>query len=75
MINNKVKNEIYEIKNWEEKIKREVLKYKTKNYAYEFQQYKTIRSFGESICTHKAIIVIVDAEEDQSNLLKTFSRI
>ena len=35
---------------------------------YNLQQYKTIRSFGESIYTQKASIV--EAEEDQSNLLK-----
>ena len=46
---NKIKNEIYEIKKWEESIKREDLKYKTKNYTYDFQQFKTIRSFDESI--------------------------
>ena len=57
-----------EIKKWEEKIKREDLKYKTKNYIYDFQQYETIRSFGESIYTQN--ISIVEAQEDQSNLLK-----
>ena len=31
------------------KIKRKNLKYKTKSYTYDFQQYKTIRSFAESI--------------------------
>ena len=34
---NKIKNEIYEIKKWEENIKREDLKYKTKNYTCDFQ--------------------------------------
>ena len=57
-----------EIKKWEEKIKREDLKYKTKNYIYDFQQYETIRSFGESIYTQN--ISIVETQEDQSNLLK-----
>ena len=32
-------------------------KYKTKNYTYDFQQYQTIRSFGEIIYTLKASIV------------------
>ena len=40
---------------------------KQKN-IYDFQQYETIRSFGESIYTQKASIV--EVEEDQSNLLK-----
>ena len=68
MRTNEIKNEMYEIKKWEEKIKREDLKYKTKNYTYDFQQYETIRSFGESIYTSKASIV--EADEDESNLLK-----
>ena len=38
-----------DIKKWEEKIKRVDLKYKTKTYIYDFQQYETVRSFGESI--------------------------
>ena len=38
---NEIKNEIYEIKKWEDKIKREDLKYKTKNYTYDFQRYGT----------------------------------
>ena len=57
-----------EIKKWEERIKREDLKYKTKNYIYDFQQYETIRSFGESIYTQN--ISIVETQEDQNNLLK-----
>ena len=51
-----------------EKVKQEDLEYKTKKYTFDFQQYETIRSFGESIYTCKASIV--EAEEDQSNLLK-----
>ena len=71
MRTNEIKNEIYEIKKWEEKIKLEDLKYKTKKYANDFQQYETIRSFGESIYTSK--INIDEAEMDQSNLLKDFA--
>ena len=52
---NEIKNENYDIKNWEDKIKWKNLKYKTKNYTYDFQQDKT---------------VIAEAEENQSNLLK-----
>ena len=68
MRTNEIKNEIYEIKKWEEKVKREDLKYKTKNYAHDFQQYETIRSLDESIYTQKPSIV--EAEEDQNNLFK-----
>ena len=66
--NNEIKNEIYEIKKWEEKTKRGDLKHKTKNYIHDFQQYETIRSFGESICPHK--ININEAEKNQCNLLE-----
>ena len=37
-------------------------------YKYDFKQYETIRSFGESIYTGKSFID--EAEEDQNNLLK-----
>ena len=37
-------------------------------YIYNFQQYETMRSFGESVDTQKTSIV--EAEKDQSNLLK-----
>ena len=42
--------------------------YRANKYKYDFQQYKTIRSFGESIYTGKTNID--EAEMDQSNLLK-----
>ena len=64
MRTNKLKNEIYEVKNWEEKIKRKDLKYKTTNYTYNFQQNETMRSFDESIYTGK--INIGDVEMDQA---------
>ena len=57
MRNDEIKNEIYEIKQWKEKIKKEDLKYK-KKYKYDFQQYETIRSFGESIYVGKISIWI-----------------
>ena len=50
MRTNLIKNEIDEIKKCEEKIE-------TKEYIYDFQQYETIRSFGESVHTRKAKIV------------------
>ena len=69
MRTNEIKNEIYEIWKWEDKIKREDLKYKTKNYTYNFQQYETIRSDkSHNIYTGK--ISLVEAEMGQSNLLK-----
>ena len=71
MRTNKSKNEIDEIKKWKEKIERKKLIYKTKKYTYDFQKYETIRSFGDSIYTRKAIIV--EADEDQNNLLKNIA--
>ena len=66
---NEIKNQIiYQIEKWGEKIKQEDLKYKTKNYTYDFQQYEKIRSFGESI--YAGIISIHEAEMDQINLLE-----
>ena len=66
----KLKNEIDEIKKWESKIKRKDLKYETKNRTYDFQQYHTIRSFGDSIYTGK--INVDEAEIDQTNLLQNW---
>ena len=43
-----MKYEIYEIKNCGKKDKQKKLKYKKKIYILDFQQYETIRSFGES---------------------------
>ena len=63
MRTNEIKEEIYEIRKWEEKTKQENLKYRTKNYTNDFQQYQTIRSFGESIYNGK--IKIDEGEMDQ----------
>ena len=69
MITNEIKNKIYKTKKWEEKAKREDLKYRRKYYRYDFQQYEAIRFFGwKYLYTRSASIVV--AEEDQSNLLK-----
>ena len=62
------KNEIDEIKKCEKKNKQKDLIYKENKCKYDFQQYETIRSFGESIYT--GIINTDEAEMDQSNLLK-----
>ena len=64
----KLKKEIDEIRKWEEKIKREDFKYKTNNYLYHFQQFETLRNFGDSIYAGK--IDIHEAETDQNNLLE-----
>ena len=63
-----IKNEIDEIIKWEEKNNRKDLKYKTNKYLYNFQQFETIRFFGDSIYTGK--INIDEPEIDQTNLLE-----
>ena len=67
MKTNEIKNEIDETKTWEEKIRWKDLVYKTNKYKYDFQQYDTIRSFGDSICNGK--ISIDEDEIDQDSLL------
>ena len=61
-------NEIDQIKNLEEKIKRKDLKYKTSQYVHGFQQIETMRPFGDSIYTGK--INIDKAVMDQTNVLE-----
>ena len=39
MRTNEIKNEIDEIKKWEEKIKRKDLKYVTNKYRFDFQEF------------------------------------
>ena len=62
-----MKNEIYKVKKWEEKIRRKDLLYKTNKYRYDFQQYETISSFGDSIYNGK--ISIDEGDIDQSSSL------
>ena len=68
MKTNDNKNEIDKIKKWEEKIEQKDLIYKANKYKIDFQQYKTIRCFRESIYIGK--INKDKVEIDQSNLLK-----
>ena len=53
MKTDEIKNEIDEIRIWDGKIKPKDLKYKANKYLYDFQQFETIRSFGDSIYTGK----------------------
>ena len=43
MRTSEIKNEVDEIKKWEKNIKRKYLKYETKKYTYDFQQYQIIK--------------------------------
>ena len=45
--------------------------YKANKYKYDFQQYETIKSFGDSICNGK--ITIDEAEIDQSSMLDSLT--
>ena len=63
----KLMDEIDEIKKWEEKLKRKNLVCKANKYKYDFQQYETIRTFGDSIYNGKTSRD--EAEMDQTNLL------
>ena len=56
------------LKNWELKIKRISSKYKTNKYRFYFQQFKTIRSFGD--ITYNGKINIKEAKIKQVILLK-----
>ena len=78
MRTNEIKNEIDEIKNWEEKIRgKDLVKQintKTNQYKYDFQQHDTTRSFGDNI--YKGKINIDEADIDQNSLsdsLKKFN--
>ena len=64
-----INNELYDLKKWQVKIKRKDSKYRTNNNnTYDFQQYDTIRSFGDNIYPDK--INVDEAEMDQTNLLE-----
>ena len=69
MKNDETKNEIYEIKKWENEINRIYIYIYI--FIYIFQQYDKVRSFGDSIYTGK--ISIDEAEMDQTNLLKNIT--
>ena len=49
MTADEIKNEVDEIKKWENKVKRKDLRYETNKYVYDFQKFETIRSFGDNI--------------------------
>ena len=61
-----IKTEIDEIKKLGTKNKQKDLKHKAGKYKYDFQQYETIRFFGESINSGKGSVHKVDM--NQTNL-------
>ena len=62
----KLKIKYMKLKNGKRKLSEKILN--IKKYTYDFQQYETIRSFGDNIYTGKANID--ETEMDQSNLSK-----
>ena len=73
MRTDEIKNEIYKIKkNRKKKIEQKDLKYEAGKYKYDFQQYETIRSSGESIYSGK--ISIHEADMNQTNLLENMKK-
>ena len=58
----KLRMKYIKFKSLKRKLNKKNLKYETKKYTYDFQQYETIKSFGESIYTREASIV--EAEDD-----------
>ena len=56
MRTNEIKNEIDEIKKWEDKIKGKYLKLETNKYMYDFQQFEMIRFFGDNIYTGESSV-------------------
>ena len=56
------------IKKWEEIINRKDLKHKINKYRFDFQQFKTRRSFDDYI--YNGQIDIKEAENKQNNLLE-----
>ena len=65
---NQIKNEIDEIRKQEENFRRV---YKANKYKYDFHQYETIKSFGDSICNGK--VIIDETEIDQSSILDSLT--
>ena len=55
MRTNKTKNEIDKITKWENKMKRKKSKLETNRYIFDFQQFETIRYFGNSIYNGKIL--------------------
>ena len=66
------KNEIDEIEKWEDRIKQKDSKYEVGQHNYDFQRYKTIQTFGESIFPDN--ISIPEADMDQTNLLENMKK-
>ena len=65
--NNESKKETNKIKTIEERFVSKDLIYETNKYVFNFQQFRTIKSFGESIFSCK--ITLDETDKKQGNLL------
>ena len=63
-----IKNEVYKIKEYEKNVNRNNMIYYLSKEPFDFNAFKTIRSFGENIYSGK--ITINEADQEQANLLK-----
>ena len=61
------------LENGKKNLNGEIYKCKTDKWLYDFQQFETIRYFGDSTYTSK--IDIDEAEMDQRNLLENMAEI
>ena len=61
------KNELNEIREIEKTVDRENLFYRMNEYKYNFQNFRTINTFGRDI--YNGTITLKQADKDQSDLL------
>ena len=61
------KNELNEIREIEKTLDRENLFYRMNEYKYNFQNFRTINTFGRDI--YNGTITLKQADKDQSDLL------
>ena len=67
ILNDEAKKEIDKISEIEKTVDREKLVYRASEYTYNFQNFRTIRTFGRDI--YNRDITLKEAEEDQSSSL------
>ena len=67
ILNDEARKEIAKISEIEKTVDREKLVYRTSEYTYSFQNFRTIRTFGRDI--YNGEITLKEADEDQSSLL------
>ena len=66
-LSEEAKNESTKIKEIQKTVDRESLYYKTNEYTYNFQNFRTINTFGRDI--YNGTITLKKADKDQSDLL------